>query len=135
MEKNKTIDSKVYSEVLLHVDVAFWYEFRCKKEMFQQDNARPHVSVFTDWILYKLKWDLLPHPPYSFDIIPSDNYLFSYLQLHLTNAIFNSAQDVQNEGDLFLDSQPPSFWVKDIEQLPNRWHKIHRFWWILHNPH
>ena len=128
LEKGKTIDSKVYSEMLVRVDAAIKAkrrtEFRRKKVMFHQDNAKPHVSAFTGWTLYTLEWDLLPHPPYSPDIAPSDFYLFSHLQLLLAGAIFHSAQDVRNEVDLFLDSRPPSFWAEGFEKLPKRWQKI-----------
>ncbi|GBL95110.1 Mariner Mos1 transposase [Araneus ventricosus] len=34
----------------------------------QHDNARPHVTE----TLEELNWDVLPHPPYSTDIAPSD---------------------------------------------------------------
>ena len=84
--------------------------------MFHQVDAIPHVSAFTDWTL--------PHPLYSPDIAPSDFYLFSYLQLHLAGTVFHSAQDVQNEVDLFLDSRPTSFWSKGFEKLPKCWQKI-----------
>ena len=62
--------------------------------MFHQDNVTPHVSAFTGWTLYGLKWDLLPHSPYSSDIAHSDFYLSSHLQLNFTGARLNSAQDI-----------------------------------------
>jgi hypothetical protein len=31
---------------------------------FLQDNARPHTAALTMATLMKLKWDVLPHPPY-----------------------------------------------------------------------
>ena len=43
-----------------------------KEVVFQQDNARPHVSVTTRTRLHEFGWDLLPHPPYSSDIAPFD---------------------------------------------------------------
>ncbi|KFM60403.1 hypothetical protein X975_17993, partial [Stegodyphus mimosarum] len=64
-----------------------------------------HMSAFTGWTLYRLKWDLLPHSLYSPDIAPLDFYLF----FTPAGAIFHFAQDVRNEVDLFLDTWPPSF--------------------------
>ncbi|KFM71189.1 hypothetical protein X975_03702, partial [Stegodyphus mimosarum] len=49
---------------------------------------------------------------------------FSHLQLRLADAIFNSAQDILSEVDLFLDSWPPSFWVIGFGKLPIYWQKI-----------
>ncbi|GBO09211.1 Histone-lysine N-methyltransferase SETMAR [Araneus ventricosus] len=99
-------------------------EFRRKVVLFHQNNARPHVSAMTGWTLYKLKWDLIQHPPYSRDMVPSDFYLFSYLQLHLDGAIFNSNEEVINEVHLFLDSPTPQFLAEGIEKLPKRWQTI-----------
>ncbi|XP_035225708.1 histone-lysine N-methyltransferase SETMAR-like [Stegodyphus dumicola] len=101
-------------------------EFCCRKVTFHQDNARPHVSAFTGWTLYELEWDLLLHPPYSRGIALSYFYLFSHPQLHL--ASFHSAQDVQNEDHLFLDSWPPSFWAEGILKLP-KLTENHTFGW------
>jgi len=36
------------------------------------DNAQPHVAKVIKKYLETLKWDILPHPPYSPDIAPSD---------------------------------------------------------------
>ncbi|GBM66615.1 hypothetical protein AVEN_109023-1 [Araneus ventricosus] len=78
----------------------------------------------TGWILYKLEWELMQHPPYSQDMVPSDFYLFSHLQLHLDGAIFNSNEEVLNEVHLFLDSRTPQFFAEGIEKLPKRWQTI-----------
>ncbi|GBM58713.1 hypothetical protein AVEN_153325-1 [Araneus ventricosus] len=78
----------------------------------------------TGWTLYKLEWDLIQHPPYSPDMVTSDFYLFSHLQLHLDGAIFNSNEEVINEVHLFLDSRTPQFFSEGIEKLPIRWQTI-----------
>ena len=98
-------------------------ELQSKKAMFQQVNGRPHVSEFTSWFLYGLKWNHLQYPLYSPDIVSSIFYIFSYLQLHL-EGIINSAQDIQKEVDPFLDLQLPSFWEKGFEKLRKSWQKI-----------
>ncbi|KAG5316913.1 MOS1T transposase, partial [Pseudoatta argentina] len=48
------------------------YEQRHDKVIFFHDNARPHVVKVVKKYLETLKWDVLPHPPYSPDIAPSD---------------------------------------------------------------
>ena len=73
------------------------------KVMFHQHNARTHMSTFTGWTLYEIKWYLLPYLSYNLDIVPSNFYLFSYIQLHFASAIFNLAPDIQNEVVLFFD--------------------------------
>jgi len=47
---------------------------------FLQDNTRPHVAARTIDIIQKLKWKVLPHPPYSPDRPPSDYHLFGPLR-------------------------------------------------------
>lgn len=72
-------------------------------DLFHQDKVRPHVIAWINWNLYKLQWDLMPHPPYIPDMKRSNYYLFSHLQLHLSGAIFNSSEEVKNEIDHFID--------------------------------
>ncbi|GBN11604.1 hypothetical protein AVEN_245636-1 [Araneus ventricosus] len=85
----------------------------------------------TAWMLYKLEWDLMQHPPYIPDMAPSDFYLFSHLQPHLDGAIFNSNEEVINEVDLFLDSRTPQFFAEGIEKLSKRWQTIVDLIWKL----
>jgi len=44
------------------------YEQRHDKVILLHDNARPHVAKVKKY-LETLKWDVLPHPPYSPDIL------------------------------------------------------------------
>ena len=37
---------------------------------FLQDNALPHMAARTMDTIHKLKWNVLPHPPYSPDLLP-----------------------------------------------------------------
>jgi len=47
------------------------YEQRHDKVILLHDNARPVAKVVKKY-LETLKWDVLPQPPYSPDIAPSD---------------------------------------------------------------
>ncbi|XP_035218793.1 histone-lysine N-methyltransferase SETMAR-like [Stegodyphus dumicola] len=119
LEKGKTLNSKMYSEMLVCADAdikeKFQTKFQHKNAIFHQDNARPHVSSFTGLTLYGLQWDLLPYSP---DIAPSNLYLSSHLQLHLAGVIFHSAQDVRNEIDLFLGLTATKFLAEGFGKLP-----------------
>ncbi|PNF41429.1 hypothetical protein B7P43_G13783 [Cryptotermes secundus] len=55
---------------------------------FLQDNARPPTAKTTIETLWKLKWNLLTHPPYSPDLVPSDFYLFGRLKSDLQGMWF-----------------------------------------------
>ncbi|UYV70362.1 SETMAR [Cordylochernes scorpioides] len=52
------------------------YAKRHDKVIYQHDNARPHVAKIVKETLEALQWDVLPHPPYSPDIAPSDYHIF-----------------------------------------------------------
>ena len=61
---------------------------------FLQDNARPHTAALTMETLRKLKWDVLPHLPYSPDLAPSDFYLFGPLKEFLGGKKFQSTNEI-----------------------------------------
>ncbi|MCP3666191.1 MAG: hypothetical protein GY696_27440, partial [Gammaproteobacteria bacterium] len=43
-----------------------------KRIWLQHDSARPHTAHRTLAHIREKKWELLPHPPYSPDLAPSD---------------------------------------------------------------
>ncbi|GJQ86805.1 hypothetical protein Trydic_g5594 [Trypoxylus dichotomus] len=50
------------------------------KLILQHDNARPHLGQPVRRYLEGVKWEVLPHPPYSPDIVPSDYHSFRSMQ-------------------------------------------------------
>ena len=44
-----------------------------------RDNARPDIYLVTRKHLLELGWEVMPHPPYSSDLAPSDYHLFRSL--------------------------------------------------------
>ena len=62
---------------------------------FQHDNARPHASLKTWKKLLELNWDVLPHPPYSPDLVPSDFYLFQRLEKFFDGKNFSGREDIK----------------------------------------
>jgi transposase len=75
----KPINAQCYSTLLNEkVKSAIRLKRRKRKDsvFFLQDNVPPHTAALTMATLLKLKWDVLPHPPYSPDLAPSDFRLF-----------------------------------------------------------
>jgi len=70
--------------------------------MFHQNNARPHVSLTTRQKLLQFGWDVLPNPPYSPDIVPSDFNLFISLQNFLIGKNFTSLEDCKKHLEKFF---------------------------------
>ena len=68
------------------------------------DNARPHVANNTREDLMSRRVRLLPHPPYSPDLSPSDFFLFGYLKYRIQGQKFaTSAELVTNLGQIMGD--------------------------------
>ena len=65
--------------------------------IFHQDNTRLHTSLVTRKKLLEFGWEVMPHPPYSPDLAPSDYRLFCSLENHLNGKTFDSNEAVKNE--------------------------------------
>ena len=92
-----------------------------KKILFHQDNAPCHKSLKTMAKLYELGFQLLPHPPYSPDLAPSDYWLFAQLKKWLAGRKFHSNNEVITECETYFEGQDKSFYKKGIEMLERRW--------------
>lgn len=87
------------------------------------DNARPHTAQLTKEKLQKLGWEILPHPPYSSHLAPSDFYLCRPLEEGLRGKHFQSNEEVKNHVQQWLRHQPKEFYAKGIYKLAERWDK------------
>jgi hypothetical protein len=77
---------------------------------FLQNNVRPHVAARTMETIQKLKWNFLPHPPYSPDFAPSDYHFFGPLQEHLGGKRFRiNEEEVQNVQETSSRAAPAIF--------------------------
>ena len=92
--------------------------------ILQNDNARPHVDKPVKTDLETLKWEVLPHPPYSPDIAPSDYYLFRSMAHGLADQQFHSYEDIEKWIDSWIVSKDKRFYRNGIRALPERWAKI-----------
>ena len=59
------------------------------------DNARPHTAAQTVQTINSLGWELLPHPPYSLDLAPSDFHLFGPLKEFTRGTKFEKDDEVK----------------------------------------
>jgi hypothetical protein len=68
LERNLTVTAERYCQQLRHLE-----------EAIQHDNARRHTANMTKAVIQELDWEILPHPPYSPNLAPSDHHLFRSL--------------------------------------------------------
>ncbi|GBP65346.1 Mariner Mos1 transposase [Eumeta japonica] len=114
LKPNETITGDRYRLQLIHLSRALKekrseYSKRHDKVILLHDNARPHVAKLVKTYLGTLKWDVLPYPPYSPDIAPSDYHLFRSMAHGLTDQKFTSYEDCQNGSIYRLHQKTRSF--------------------------
>jgi hypothetical protein len=73
--------------------------------------------------IQELNWEILPHPPYSPDLAPSDYHLFRSLSNNRRGVSFNDAE-LQNWLDEFFTAKSADFFKRGIENLPERWEAV-----------
>ena len=98
--------------------------YRHDKVILLHDNARPHIAVPVKTYLETFKWELLPHPPYSPDIVPSDFHLFRSMTHGLSQQHFTSYENTKNCVDSWIASKDEAFFRRCIRMLPERWEKV-----------
>jgi histone-lysine N-methyltransferase SETMAR len=89
--------------------------------ILQHDNARPHTANMTKAAIQELDWEILPQPPYSLDLSPSDCHLFRSLSNNLRGICSNNDAELQNLLDQFFTAKPADFFKRGIENLPESW--------------
>jgi histone-lysine N-methyltransferase SETMAR len=91
LERNLTVTAERYCQQLCRLDEAIWQKRRNRHGVIlHHDNARPHTANMTKAAFQELDWEILPHPPYSPDLAPSDYHLFSSLFNNLRGVSFNN---------------------------------------------
>ena len=119
LKPNETITGELYRTQLMRLSRALH-----EKVILQHDNAQPHVAKPVKTYLETLKWEVLPHPPYSPDIAPSDYYLFRSIAHGLADRQFRSYEDIKKWLDSWITSKDEHFYPNGIRALPERWAKV-----------
>ena len=74
--------------------------------------------------LSEFNWKILPHPPYSPDITPSDYHLFKALQHFLISKKFENIDILKNSLKNYLKKKQENFYRDEIMALPEKWEKV-----------
>jgi len=122
----RTVNAAYYSDLLatdMKEKIRSKRKTGGKRVALLQDNGRPHTAKTTLETLWKLKWNLLTHPPYSPDLAPSDFYLFGRLKSDLQGMRFTDDDDTIQTVREWIRRQPQAFFEKGIRMLPERWKK------------
>ncbi len=76
------------------------------KILLLHNNARQvlHRAKVTQTLLNILKWEVLPHPSHSLDLVPSDLYLFSGTHVEFTGKRFHNNDKKQRAVHSYLQN-------------------------------
>jgi len=90
--------------------------------LLQHDNARPHTILKTVEHIANLGWTVLPHPPYSPDLAPSDSHLFELMKDGLRGR-FPSNNAVVQAVQQWATSAGADFYECSMQALVHSWRK------------
>jgi len=91
--------------------------------LIQRDNTRPHTSLRTQEAITKFGWTVLPHPPYSHDLGPSDFHLFGPLKDTLHGTCFEDGESVIRAVRTWKREQETSWYREGMHALVSHWLK------------
>lgn len=126
LERGRTVTSERYIETLKKLTEAIRRK-RPNKNLktihIHHDNARPHTSLATNQAIGKLGWSVVPHPPYSPDLAPSDFHLFGPMKDSLRGQRFYDTDEVKVAVKKWVQQCTPEFFHIGFERWVQRWRK------------
>ena len=74
-------------------------------------------------IFHELRYKLLPHPPYSPDLVPSDYFLLPNLKKWLGGKRFYSNDEIISQTNKYFEDLEKYYFLVGIQKLEKRWTK------------
>jgi len=68
-------------------------------------------------------YGIVPHPPHSPDLLPTNYHFFKHLDTFLQGKRFHNWQDAENAFQEFVESQSMDFYATGINKLISCWQK------------
>ena len=87
------------------------------------DNVRRHILQPTLQKLNELGYEVLPFPPYSPDLLPTNYHFFKHLDNFMLGEHFHNQQEAENACPEFTESQSMDFYATVINKLISCWQK------------
>ncbi|GBP36373.1 Mariner Mos1 transposase [Eumeta japonica] len=116
LKPGETVNTSRYKQQMIDLNNALiekrpeWAR-RHGKVILLHDNAPAHKAKSVQDTIKVLGWELLPHPPYSPDLAPSDYHLFSSMGHALAEQRFDSYAEVENwVSDWFASKEEHFYW-------------------------
>ena len=81
----------------------------------------PHVTQLRPQKLNEFGYQVLPHPPYSSDLSPTDYHFCKHLNNFLQGKHFHTKQEAENAFQDFTDSKKMDFYATGISNFISCW--------------
>lgn len=89
----------------------------------QNDNARPDIAHSVLDSPASLKFEVVPHPPYNPDPVPSDFHSFPELRRTLKGIHFKLDNEIKTPVKSFIKSKLAKFFIVEMKKLVTNWQK------------
>ena len=126
LPRGTTMNGQYYADLLVRLRESIKEKRRSKIRrgvLLQQDNAPVHSSKVAMQSVRDCGFELLPHPPYSPDLAPSDFFLFSKLKKELRGQRYDDDDELMLAVEGFCKGHDSAFYREGLEALPRRWTK------------
>ena len=126
LPRGTTMNGQYYADLLVRLRESIKEKRRGKIRrgvLLQQDNAPVHSSKVAMQSVRDCGFELLPHPPYSPDLAPSDFFLFSKLKKELRGQRYEDDDELMLAVEGFCKGHDSAFYREGLEALPKRWTK------------
>ena len=87
------------------------------------DNARPHTVTATVSTIEELRFECIPHPPYSPHLASSDFHIFGPSKDALSGTQFRDDDEVLSAVHEWLHTRPKELFSRGSYALVKRWRK------------
>ena len=126
LESGQTINSERYFKVLRKLKQAIKKKhpgLDVTNITMHHDNARPHTAHITAQEIANMGWKIMPQPPYSPDLAPSDFHLFGPLKDELCGHHFETDDDVKRAVREWVKKTESAFFRAGFRRWVERWEK------------
>ncbi|CAI5792019.1 Hypothetical predicted protein [Podarcis lilfordi] len=88
-----------------------------------QDNAPVHNSHVAQTEAWSCGYEILPHPPYSPNLAPSNSHLFPTMKFFLKGKLFPDDEMLISGVKPWLLTQPADFYRRGLHTCIKQWEK------------
>ena len=126
LEPGQTINSERYVKVLRKLKQAIRKKrpsLEATNITLHHDMARSHTVHITAQEIANLGWKIMPQPPYSPDLAPSDFHLFGPLKDELRDHHFKTDEDGKRAVREWVKKSESAFFRAGFRRWAERWVK------------